>query len=355
MKDRLEALRRFLKRQELEAVVIQKPENQRYFSGFSGGEAFLYINAFSAYLFTDFRYIEQAQKEAPNFTVVRFEKQLFAEASKTILQEGNARIGFEGDAFTYDAFVELERCLVGVQLKPVQLDDLRMVKDEAELAYLKKAVAISDAAFTHILTVLRPGITELEVAAELENHMRRLGSERPAFDTIVASGARGSLPHGTATAKVIEAGDLVTMDFGAVYRGYHSDITRTVCVGQGNSRQKEVYQAVLKAQLAGLNAVKSGVSGKAVDTYVRCLLMDEGYGQYFGHGLGHGVGLAIHEQPRLSPSSTCGCLEPGMVVTVEPGVYIPDWGGVRIEDTVVVTKEGCMPLTSSSKNWIEIL
>lgn len=354
MKARLESLRKFLKEKNLEAVIIQKPENQRYFSGFSGGEALLFVSVSSAFLFTDFRYIEQAQKEAPEFTIVRFEKRLFAEASAAILQERAVKIGFEGDAFTYDAFAALSEHLKGVQLKSVQLDGLRMIKDETELACLKKAVAMSDAAFSHILSVLRPGISELEVAAELENHMRRLGSERPAFDTIVASGPRGSLPHGTASARVIETGDLVTMDFGAVYRGYHSDITRTVCVGKGNPRQKEVYQAVLRAQLAGLEAVKSGVSGKAVDTHVRCFLMDEGYGKYFGHGLGHGVGLAIHEQPRLSPSSTCDHLAPGMVVTVEPGVYIPDWGGVRIEDTVLVTEEGCIALTASTKKWIEV-
>ena len=184
--------------------------------------------------------------------------------------------------------------------------------------------------------------------------MRRLGSQRPAFETIVASGKRGALPHGLASEKRIEAGDFVTMDFGAVFNQYHSDITRTVVVRKASDKQKEIYNIVLAAQLAGLAAVKPGEACLAVDETARDIIVRSGYGDYFGHGLGHGVGLAIHEEPRLSPSNSDGVLEQGMVVTVEPGIYLPGWGGVRIEDTVVVCPTGREVLTSSSKTLIEL-
>ena len=185
--------------------------------------------------------------------------------------------------------------------------------------------------------------------------MRALGSERPAFTTIVASGKRGSLPHGVATEKLIVDGEFVTMDFGAVYQGYHSDMTRTICVGRADERQRMMYDLVLDAQRLGLAAVRPGVSGKAVDAVARQRLAAAGYGKQFGHGLGHSLGLEIHEEPRLSSASTCEALEPNMLVTVEPGVYLPDWGGLRIEDTVLVTETGGEPLTASPKHLIEIL
>ena len=184
--------------------------------------------------------------------------------------------------------------------------------------------------------------------------MRRAGSERPAFTTIVASGQRGSLPHGFATEKLIVAGEFVTMDFGAVYKGYHSDITRTVCIGKADAKQREIYDIVLQAQQLGVREIQTGRSGKAIDASVRRFLFDAGYARYFGHGLGHSVGLEIHEEPRLSPSSTCEALEKNMVITVEPGVYIPGWGGIRIEDTVLVTSSGGVSLTQSNKQFVEI-
>lgn len=353
MQIRLARLRKFLEANQLEAVVISSLQNITYFSGFRGDDSFLLVTPQNAALITDFRYIEQAQKQAPVCQIVEHKGSLYEAVAALCKAQQLTRIGFEGAYLAYNQYTDLVKALK-MSPMPVVLEDLREVKDESELIKLKKAVAISDAAFTRALEILRPGITELEVAAELEDVMRRLGSERPAFATIVASGVRGSLPHGLATSKVIEAGDLVTMDFGAVYEGYHSDITRTVCVGASNAKQREIYHTVLEAQILGTKTVKAGLSGVEVDAVVRKYITDAGYGKYFGHGLGHGVGLAIHEQPRLAPKSVCQSLQAGMAVTVEPGIYLPEWGGVRIEDTVIVTNDGCDILTASDKRLIEI-
>ncbi|MGL5514812.1 MAG: M24 family metallopeptidase, partial [Sporomusa sp.] len=263
------------------------------------------------------------------------------------------RIGFESDFVTWQVYQQLASCLPAIELVPVQLDCLRMIKDRQELALLTTAVEIADRAFDQALHMIKPGVTELEIAFELEYRMRKLGAEKPAFDTIVASGVRGSLPHGRASNKVIEAGELVTIDFGAVYQGYHSDMTRTVAVGKATDKQRDIYAVVLAAQLAGIGAVKAGKTGKEIDHIARQIITAAGYGEYFGHGLGHGVGLFIHEDPRLSPAGDIK-LAKGMVTSVEPGIYLPDWGGVRIEDLVVVTTAGCTVLTASSKDLIEL-
>ncbi|WP_110953179.1 M24 family metallopeptidase [Anaerosinus massiliensis] len=354
MEARLAQLRRFLEKQELDAVIIHKFENISYFSGFSGTSGIVIVTRASAKLITDFRYVEQAVKEAVLFEIVEHKKSILAQVSEEIAHESITRVGFEGDSVTYNEFSILKQHLKNIKLKAVGLDQLRSIKDSVEIKKVKKAVAISDAAFDYIVTIIKPGVSEIMIAAELEMRMRKLGSSKPAFDTIVASGHRGSLPHGLATDKILAEGELVTMDFGAVYEGYHSDITRTVCVGKANNRQREIYRIVLESQLLGVKSVKAGKSGKEVDTIVRRFIMEAGYGKFFGHGLGHGVGLAIHELPRLSPSSSSDQLEENMIVTVEPGIYIPEFGGVRIEDTVVVTSAGCDVLTSSSKQLIEI-
>ena len=217
---------------------------------------------------------------------------------------------------------------------------MRQIKDAAEIDCIKRACEIADKAFAEILKFIKAGVREYEVAAEMEYLMRKFGSERAAFDTIVASGVRGSLPHGR--------------DFGAVYNGYHSDITRTICVGKASAKQREIYNAVLSAQMYGLEVIKVGVGGKAIDEKVRERLKSLGYGDYFTHSLGHSLGLNIHEEPRLSPLSKCERLEVNMLVTDEPGVYIPNFGGVRIEDTVLVTQYGALPLTKSPKKLLEI-
>lgn len=351
MSKRLAALRSLLTEQNLAAVIVAKPENRLYLSGFTGSAGFLLVGLNTAKLITDFRYVEQATRQAPDFTIVRHGADIYETLAAEIKAIGGKRIGFESDFATWDAYRRMAE--FGGELMPLHLDKLRMVKDEAELGALRRAVRIADDAFTHILPYIRPGISEQDVALEMEYFMRRQGAEKMAFEIIVASGERSALPHGRASTKTIAAGDFVTMDFGAVYGGYHSDITRTVVVGKATSRQREIYRLVLMAQMAGLAAVAPGRICREVDADARKVIIDAGYGEYFGHGLGHGVGMAIHEEPRLSP--VCDVvLAPGMTVTVEPGVYIPDWGGVRIEDTVVVTATGVEILTASGKELIEL-
>ncbi len=353
---RLRRLRMFLKTEQLDAVVISKLVNLHYFSGFTGDDSLLLVSQDAAILVTDFRYMEQAACQAPLFTLAEQKKGLLRQAAECIHQAGWKQIGFEGNALLYDDYSALQKLLPAERLeKAVRLDALREIKDAEELACIRKAVEISDKAFEDILGFLRPGITENAVAARLEGVMRSLGSERPAFTTIVASGKRGSLPHGTATEKLLVSGEFVTMDYGAVYKGYHSDITRTVCIGHANGRQRELYDIVRTAQQMGVQAVRPGADGRSVDKIVRDFLASKGYGAYFGHGLGHSLGLEIHEEPRLSPSSRCRHLLPDTLITVEPGVYLPDWGGLRIEDTVLVTEAGGEPLTRSGKQLIEIL
>lgn len=354
-KDRLIHLRDYLRDQGLDGVVVSKPENVYYFSGFTGDDSMLVIGRSMAKLVTDFRYVEQAAAEAPDFQIKKQSKGLCKRVAEIINEDGLVKVGFEGGSLCFDGHRKIAQHLKDVDFScSVSLDELRQIKSEEELVCLRRAMRIGDEAFAYILTYIRPGISEHDVAAALENAMRQKGSQRPSFATIVASGKRGSLPHGTATEKLINDGEFVTMDYGAVYKGYHSDMTRTVCVGMADEKQRNVYDTVLKAQELGLSLVRTGASGKEVDAQVRRQIDAAGYGRYFGHGLGHSVGLEIHEEPRLSPSSTCEALAENMLVTVEPGIYIPDWGGVRIEDTVAVKDEGCEILTRSPKELIEL-
>ncbi len=352
---RLQALRALLSEKNLDAVIITKYVNLHYFSGFRGDDTTLVIGHKDAMLITDSRYTEQAEHQAPLFEIVEQKEGLLTKTAECVKKMGAKKIGFEGNALIYDDFAQLDKLLDGCEFNtPLKLDALRQIKDAEEIAHIRRACEIADIAFTDMLSYIRPGMTEVQAAAHLENCMRQNGSEGPSFKTIFASGVRGSLPHGVATDKVIQEGEFVTMDFGAIYAGYDSDITRTICMGKADEKQRKIYKAVLESQLLGLNKIKPGVSGKAVHEAVRANLEKYDLAQYFGHGLGHSLGLEIHEEPRLSPKSTCEALQPGMLVTDEPGVYLPGWGGLRIEDTVLVTETGCEPLTKSPKELIEI-
>ncbi|MEA3459204.1 MAG: M24 family metallopeptidase, partial [Chloroflexota bacterium] len=228
------------------------------------------------------------------------------------------------------------------------VEKIRAVKEEDELKKIKRAVALTDEAFAHIVDFIEPGMTEKEVAWELEVFMRTYGAEKMAFDPIVAAGPNGAMPHATPSEQAIRPGESLIMDFGCVIDGYHSDMTRTICLGRPDDRFQEVYDLVLSAQLAAEEAIRPGMMGKEADGIAREVIEKAGYGEQFGHGLGHGVGLAIHEKPTLGALS-CDVLEPGMVFTVEPGIYIPGWGGVRIEDVVVLGEDGPEVLTEAAK------
>lgn len=354
MIDRIARLRALLSQKIVDAVLITKEENLHYFSGFRGDSTVLIVTHDRLVLVTDSRYTEQAAVQAPDYEIVEQRDGLYRKAAEIAADCGVLALGFEGSALVYDAYEKLKELLGEISFDTsLTLDRLRQVKDADEIALIRRACAIADAAFAHILTYIEPGMTELEVAAEMEHFMQREGSERPAFQTIVASGVRGSLPHGVASEKKIARGELVTMDFGAVCMGYHSDITRTVSVGHADPRQRTLYNAVMTAQQRALAAIRPGVTGIEVDRIARDSLAEEALDQYFGHGLGHSLGLEIHEEPRLSKSGN-DILRPNMLITDEPGVYIPGWGGIRIEDTVLVTPGGAEALTRAPKEFIEI-
>ena len=349
---RLEKLREQLEGLGADAFITEKPENRFYLSGFTGSTAWVIVTAKEAFLVTDFRYVEQAREEAPDFTVVNNERKA-VEAIAALLQKQQVRrLAFESSV-PYQTYQDWSKAFADVELLPTSgiLEKIRMYKDENEVSVIQEALRIAEDAFAHILGYIRPGVRELDIALELEFFMRKQGASGSAFEMIVASGPRGALPHGRATERVIQAGEMVTMDFGAVYQGYNSDITRTVSVGEPDPKMKEIYEIVLRAQKAGVAALRPGVTGQEADAVTRDIIREAGYGDAYGHSAGHGLGLEVHELPNLSPTSPF-VLEPGMLVTMEPGIYISGLGGVRIEDNVLITAEGHEVLNRSTKELL---
>lgn len=348
---RLQKVQAILADRQLDSLLISRPENRLYLTGFTGSSGVVLITREKAFLITDFRYVEQAGEQAPAFEVVKAETTATAALAELCQQLSLDRIGFESDFVTVDAFRSMKKSLEGRDLLPASglVESLRIIKDESEIALMRKAAAIADEAWGQLLSAIKPGAVERDLAVELEFKMRRLGAEGPSFNTIVASGVRSALPHGVASDKVIQKGDLVTFDFGAQYQGYCSDTTRTVMVGEPSPKQRKIYEIVLEAQVRGVRACRPGMTGQELDEVCRSYIREKGYADAFGHGTGHGVGLAIHEEPRVSIRGSDTILKPGMVVTIEPGIYLPGWGGVRIEDSVLVTESGCERLTQSSK------
>ncbi|SFO36791.1 Xaa-Pro aminopeptidase [Acidaminococcus fermentans] len=346
----LERLRAFLEQEKVDGIFIKGDSSIRYFTGFTGGESLLYVDARWAVIITDSRYTLQVRQQAPECELVEHLHGFWPEAAK-LPQSDN--LALDGDYFSYTEQCALAAVLPHAAWKNVNLVGLRAVKTPEEMQLIRRAVAISDEAFLQLLPHIRAGRKESELAAELEYNMRKLGSTKPSFETICASGKRSALPHGVASDKVVEEGDFITFDFGATYGGYCSDITRTVVVGKAAPWQKEIYDIVLQANLLGEKTLKAGLTGIQVDGAVRDFIGSKGYGPNFGHGLGHGVGLDIHEKPVLNRANGQP-LPAGAVVTIEPGIYLPDKGGVRIEDTVLVTETGCERLTSVPKELKEL-
>lgn len=340
---------------QADAVLVSDPFNIRHITGFAGGEGYLYVSGEGKVLLVDSRYTVQAKKETDGITVTEYRNNYMEELALLVKAQGIKSLGFEGEALSYQEYEKLSNFFPEVTL--VSIGDYftrkRAVKTETELSLLERAEAIGDEAFSRILGILKPGMTELSVAAHLEFFMKEAGAEGLSFDTIVASGIHSSMPHAVPTGKKLEKGDFVTMDFGCRYHGYCSDMTRTVVIGKAGQKQKEIYQVVLEAQLAALDFIRAGKRGNEVDAVARKLITKAGFGEYFGHGLGHGVGLFIHEEPRLSRLCEEELFE-GMIETVEPGIYIPGFGGVRIEDMVAVTRNGCKNFTKSTKELLEL-
>jgi len=353
MTKRVEQLRKVLAAEGLDALITENPVNRRYISGFSGSTGWAIVSADAAVLVTDFRYVEQAAGEAVGYTVVNNERKPLEAIAKVLSSHGIKRLGIEKNLISLATYEDWREAFAGVELVPTSglIERLRMYKDEDELTFIREAMRMADDAFNHVLNFIKPGVRESDVALELEFFMRRQGADGKAFDIIVASGERGALPHGRASDKLIQAGEMVTMDFGAAYQGYHSDLTRTVSVGEPHPQMREIYEIVLKAQLACVQGLKPGMTGKEGDAIARDIIAAAGYGEAFGHSTGHGLGMLVHEQPNLSAASHI-VLEPGMLVTVEPGIYISGLGGVRIEDDVLMTADGCEILTKSTKELL---
>ncbi|MCR5148469.1 MAG: aminopeptidase P family protein [Eubacterium sp.] len=368
-----------LKEKNCNVLMITDKYNLRYFTGFRGGEGMAWVFPFGRYLLVDSRYTEAAKEDvkaaSSGFQVIEFNN---AEPKAKILaglflqMDGNTNIAFEDKSLTVSEFKEIsneiseafklyyseyEKKLRSTLMQWIPLGDSllieRRIKKPEEIELLRQAEAIGDKAFSDVLKILKPGMTELEVAAELEYSMKKNGAAGLSFDTIAASGINSSMPHAIPGKKKLESGDFLTMDFGCIYEGYCSDMTRTVVIGKASDEQKKIYNIVLKAQMEAVQAIRAGMKCIEVDKIARDIIKEAGYGKYFGHGLGHSVGLYIHESPALNTRDET-VLKVGMIETIEPGIYIPGFGGVRIEDMGVVTENGYDNFAASPKELIEV-
>jgi len=356
MVKRLDAVAGELSKRGLAYLVVSNISNVRYLSGFSGSTAWLLAGRDGATLVTDFRYKEQAEGEVFKGVEIKIDTKDALTVMCNMAPELKGKVGFEAGSLTYAAYEKLRRAAGG--LTPVEglVEELRKTKDDNEIVSISKAAAIADSVFGEIVGELKVGLSEVDVAARIDFMLRKKSSEVPAFRTIVASGPHASLPHATPTARIIRGGDLVKMDYGAIWDGYCSDITRTVVMGKATDKVKEVYDIVKEAQTRSIEGIHPGALCLEIDRIARDHIESKGYGENFGHGLGHGVGLEVHEGPRLSKTASKPdeTLQVGNVVTVEPGIYIPGWGGIRIEDMVVVRQDGCEVLTSADRDLIEV-
>ena len=350
MRERLRKIQRVLEERELDGFLVTHIPNVRYLTGFSGTNGLCLIEKDSSYFLTDFRYEEQSHQEVKGVKIVIAKDSLFDELKKRKLVRGLRRIGVEGNYLPYAEYQKLKKTFPRLRFVPqADLDEsVSAIKEEEEIRLIKKAAQISDKVFQEVLEVLKPGVRELEISAEISYLHKTAGADRDAFETIVASGSRGALPHGIASRKKIRKGEFVTLDFGCVYKGYCCDITRTVAVGEPGRKLRHVYQVVHDAQLGAIEAANPGIVAKDLDAVARGYITKRGFGKYFRHSLGHGIGLQIHEPPRISSQSTYR-LRQGNVITIEPGIYLPGLGGVRIEDDVVVMNGKSVVLNKAPK------
>ena len=341
-----------------DAILLNDEANMRYFTGFCG-EGLILFSKDKFYVFTDSRYTQSSLEETKGrnceIITVSQESDMFKEVNRVVEKNNIKSMAFEAEYLYYVQYTKLQSEVAVDKWIPIveDVDKLRMIKTKEEIDLIRQAEHIGDMAFLHVLSVIREGMTELEVAAEIEYGLKKNGAEKLSFDTIVASGINGDKPHAVPTDKKIKKGELITMDFGCKYKGYCSDMTRTIGLGRLNDRQRLVYETVAKAQIAGWSSIKKGVLGCDVDKAARDVIGKAGFGEYFGHGLGHSLGLKIHEDPRFSPACKMEIV-PNMLLTVEPGIYIPGELGVRIEDLLLITDTGYEMLSQSDRSLIEI-
>ena len=361
---RIASLQQKLRRQKIDALLVSQPHNRRYLSGFtacdhdiSESSGVLLIPARGkGYLLTDFRYRLQAEQEVTGLHIEVYRKGVIKYLKKLLVKLDIATLGFESHYTLHStseaylkAFTKLKiscRPLTGL------VEKLRLIKDESEIEAIRRSVRLNEEVFEQIYPTVTTKMREIDVALAIEHEMRMRGAERPSFDTIVASGDNSALPHAVPSPSGIREDRPLTIDMGLILDGYCSDMTRTFVVGKADRKYQELHRLVRRAQLAGMDAVRAGVTGREVDKAARDIIAAEGYGQYFGHSLGHGVGLAVHEGPKVSVSGGVKLRE-GMVITLEPGIYIPGWGGVRLENMVVVRKNGCENL-NRNETWLDI-
>ena len=345
---RLKSLFELIKRMNMDGIIITSYPNVFYFSKFTSEDCILFINKEKAYLITDSRYTLQAKKQAKGFDVI-IRKSTYLEELKKLVNGG--KILFE-ESISYATYSSFNKGLDAI-LVSTNIDEMRNIKENEEILQIKKACKIADNCYTHILKFVKSGMREIEIANEMNRYMKEIGASKESFEMIVASGKRGALPHGVASNKRIRDGEFVTIDYGCVYKGYCSDITRSFCLGKPNYEMKKIYNIVKKAQLLAIKSIKAGIRAYEVDKVARDYIESRGYGKYFVHSTGHGLGIEVHDPISVNRNSNT-VLEENMVITVEPGIYIPGKGGIRIEDDVLVTKDGYKVLTKATKKLVSI-
>ena len=346
--NRLDKLYELVNRLNIEGIIISNYPNIFYFSGFTSEDCFLYVTKDKAYLITDSRYTLQAKRQAKGFNII-IRKGSYAQELKKLISSG--KVLFE-ENINYNQYLNFVNN-VNASFTSINIDFLRNIKDIREINKMKKAAKIADKCYKHILNFIKPGMKESAIANEMIRFMKDNGASRESFDTIVASGKRGALPHGVASNKKISQGEFVTLDFGCIYKGYCSDITRSFMVGKADKEMIKIYNIVKKAQQLAIESIKAGVRACEIDKVARDYITSKGYGKYFSHSTGHGLGIEVHDPIAVSKSSDI-VLEENMVITVEPGIYIPGLGGIRIEDDVLVKENGYEVLTKSSKKLISV-
>lgn len=351
MSDRLAIIREKLSEAGLDALVVNQTQNRRYLSGFTGSAGVLIISPTKAFLATDFRYYTQATAEAPAFELAQVGYKLTDHLTDLLAKAEARRVGFESEHLAVAEYKRWQEAAPNVEWIPTSglVERLRAVKSEAELDKIRTAVQVADQAFARVAQQIKPGMTERRVAWMLRVEMNDLGADDVAFEIIVAAGPDSAKPHYHPNSKAIQAGVPIIIDMGARVDGYHSDMTRTLVIGEPDAKFREIYGLVLEAHTQAVTRIRAGMSGVEADAFARKLIETAGHADHFGHSLGHGVGLAIHEAPKLSFTAADDPLEPNMIVTIEPGVYLPDWGGVRIEDLAVVRPDGLEILTQTPK------
>lgn len=352
--ERVKNVQNKLAEHKIDALLVTNMYNVRYLANFTGTTGLIIITQDKAYFVTDFRYTEQAAEQAQGYEIVKNTGPIYNEVSEIVKKDNIETLGFEAENITYSTYKKINE-LFECELVPTSgiVEKLRQVKSEDEIATIQKAVDIAEKGYDYILGFVKPGKTEIEVANELDFYMRKLGAVGVSFDTIVASGVRSAMPHGVATDKVIEEGDMVTIDFGCYYNGYASDMTRTFAVGDPGEELREIYAIVQEANRRVTEAAKAGMTGAELDAVARDYISENGYGDEFGHTTGHGLGLEVHEGPAVSYRNEKELVE-NNVITNEPGIYVAGLGGVRIEDDLIVKEDGVVNLNSSSKELIII-